>query len=253
MKYSIYFLLAIATLFQACKKKDNSNIGGHKALISKIITSSSTVPGTFDTAYITYNADSTINYISRMSSGSVNDQHYYYSANLIRVVFGDNSSGYAEVNSIILGVNGLPITRYVLFDAYPLYSTTDYYTYNSAGELIQTLHSNPNMTGVPNDTITHVWANGDLVSQTSTSGEFDATYSFNTDQLCKAGDALYLSHLTNTGLTTNPNDHLCIGIDMGTTSAATITYTYDSQNRITSTTAYQAGQSNGTTYFEYLP
>ncbi len=242
--------LVVVILLSACKKgDDNDPQAAPNTLITKIIAPSENDPGQYDTATISYNADNTVHQITSVS-GSAEVADFYYTPGLIRKVSAYPGGTETIVDSILLGANGLPTASYEKYDFYPTLNTAQYYTYNTAGELIQTIVLYPNLTGYPADTVTHTWANGDMTSQVSTSGERDFNYTYNTAEACSPGDYLYLAHLVATGQTMKPNSHLCIGASGGT-DPAILSYIYDSDHRIIKYTSTQNGQIEGEAFFSY--
>ncbi|MBS1616321.1 MAG: hypothetical protein JST06_09425 [Bacteroidetes bacterium] len=232
----------------SCKKGDETIVPSSDGLITKIIAHDQLSPTTYDTALISYNTDSTIHQIvnSMNNDGSVT---FYYSTGLIKRVTSYASTSETIVDSIIVGTDGVPIASYEILNAHPEMNTEQHYSYNTNGELAQTLITYPSISPIPLDTINYTWVDGDLVSQVSTTGQYDINYTYDTNKPCQPGDPLYLMHLTETGLRRLPNTHLCIAMEAGG-DPAQYSYTYDASNRINQLIVTQ-GQDSDTSYFGY--
>jgi hypothetical protein len=246
-------IISTAILLHACKKDDNNTAAapGNNQLITKIIgPDASGIPGMIDTVLISYNADSSIHQItnSQTSGGTIT---FYYSSSLIKRVTTSAGNTEVLVDSIVLDAGGRALARYEIISNYPLYNTNQYYSYNTSGQLVRTIISYPNVTGMPDDTVTHSWSNGDMVSEISTSGAYDFTYSFDMQRPCQPGDPLYIAHLTESGFPRAPNAHLCTATSESLSTAA-YTYGYDGNNRITQYIVTQ-DQKADTSYFQYAP
>jgi hypothetical protein len=108
------------------------------------------------------------------------------------------------------------------------------------------------MSGSVSDTVTFVWQNGDIISQTSTSHKADYTYTYDLSKPCQAGDIQYSNYRLSIGLKRPLNAHLCTAItdSKGTTL---VNYNYDNTGRIVGYTATVGGNTIGAATYDYVP
>ncbi len=238
-------LLIILTV--ACKKSDPAVLGGGAGLITQIITKDTQQVGGYDTTYISYNADSTVHQI--IATNSLVTITFYYTSGLIRRVESRGQYS-ATTDSIVLDDAERPAANYHVYGL-GSFAFEEHYKYNSNNELTQTTIFFSNQQPEAFDSIFHQWSSGDMVSQNDPLGEYTSSYSYNTGIACMPGDVLYMASLLTNGLNRLPNAHLCTAINVGG-AAASYTYTYDADNRITGYTLTQDGKSD-TAFFAYMP
>jgi len=256
MKQIVFQILAIFLLFvtPGCKPDSNtpSPTPDPDELIARIIhLPNSTTGRPADTSAITYNSDSSIQQVTNaISSNSVTV--FYYSTSLIKAI-SSTGSAVVRVDSIVLNQKGERIAAYILHPGGAQYDFTQYFTYNASGEVIKQINWYPNMPGSIPDTVSFVWQNGDLFSQTSTTNTQVLTYSFDLARPCRTGDILFVNYQMSIGLKRKPNAHLCTGTNHPVNGTTTINYSSDSKGRITGYTILQGQNVVEAGTYDYVP
>jgi len=237
----LLLLISIILILPSCKQNDNpAPVNTDKIKTITTINNPGNFPDTTTTT-ITYNSNGTIAYADETQYGNTLRTTYTYTTSYI--VVNQNQTGSSDYvrDSFAINSNGIPTYHYETISLDPTYNTEEIFFYSSNGQLAKTISSFPNIGQI--DTIFSTWSNGDLIQQVSTLGEHDMAYGFNTGIPCQPGDALFVNQLLALGYTQGLNDHLVTAMDPGA-DQATITYTYDSQNRINGFTSVQSGKTN---------
>ena len=221
---NFFVVLVCIALFTGCKKNSNSAQTQSSCKINTIVN------GTNLTS-ISYNIDGTV---SLVTSG-IDTTSYLYSGNTITET--TLSSGQLVQNSTVtVNSSGLATNVRTDFNVGGTDWQNEAYEYNGS-EVEKQISTTYNSAG--GDTTSFQWSAGNLASSISNDG-FNVKYDYFTDKLNQSGDINSLSNLQE-GYETLKNKNIVKTIMVGANDVINVTYTYDTDGKITSLTENGGG------------